>query len=549
MKFFTNNFNHIKFVALFLIVFLLFSNVAPCQREGQGISPFKVNCILPDIVEAESEFTITFEITKGGYIGPLKISQELTNGFKLVDDYIIDAEISINGQQFDITWKALPSGDIFSFDLTLSVANISKAVYPFHGAAHFYGFSIPYGEAITITHKTNTGMADDREGFIAPLSFGFEMPKEIIAGLEFTFVTIIHKEANYTSSGKLIQKWPPKMVPRPTTIKNADLSVSNNMVEISWDKFEARAYISIAYQVFAKENAAGVYPVFMHYTDSEGLSLVENVRVRVVDSPILKPDARVPKKENLHQLWFGHPTEIIQGDEFELSIFIQKGKNTQPGSLHLKLPSGCGIIPPNEERFSYNQHLGELLISWDNMPSSPVVEVKFIVDTKEVPRAVYLILAEFFLDGKLLATNSSYILISDEEQLSALKNQEKASSVTDGIDTLEMFSKMDSLLIQRQGLTGGGNQEGLVGFEPKVVNYRVQILASNKILPNVKRLLLSMNINEPFKNHYDGECYRYTVGIFKTKGECGEYLKFVQYKGFADAFIVKYIGDGPAEGD
>jgi hypothetical protein len=183
------------------------------------------------------------------------------------------------------------------------------------------------------------------------------------------------------------------------------------------------------------------------------------------------------------------------------------------------------------------------------MPSSPVVEVKFIVDTKEVSRAVYLILAEFYLDGKLLAINSSYILISDEEQLSALKNQEKASSVTDGIDTLEMFSKMDSLLIQRQELTSGGNQEGLVGFEPKVVNYRVQILASNKILPNVKRLLLSMNINEPFKNHYDGECYRYTVGIFKTKGECVEYLRFVQYKGFADAFIVKYIGDGPAKGD
>lgn len=544
----TNNISYIKLSLLLILVFSLLSSKVPCQSGGQGNSRYKINCLLPDVVEAESEFTITFEIIKGGYVGPLKIDHKLPNGFRLVEDNIINAEISTDRQQFEIIWKALPPDDIFSFDITLSVANISQAVYPFHGMAHFYDFSIPYGESVTVTSETNTNVAG-REGYIAPLSFGFEMPEEIIAGLEFTFVTTINKETNYTNSGKLTQKWPSRLVPMPTKIQNADLSISNNVVEISWDKLEVGTYFSIAYQVFAKENAAGFYTVLTNFLDSDGVKIVENVSVRVVNSPIQKPDARVPKKEKLHQLWCEHPTEVVQGKEFELSIFIQKGKNTQPGSLHLKLPPGCEIDVTGMEGFSYNQAFGELMISWDHMPSSPVVEVKSIVNTKEVTRAGYMILAEFFLDGKLMANSSSLILISDKEQLSVLKKQEKTLPVPNGIDTTEMFSKIDNLLKQWQESTKGLNQSETGKVEKNIVDFRVQILASKKMLPNLKRLLLSMNMDEPFNSYYDGEIYRYTVGKFNTRDDCVAYMKFVQNKGFADAFIVKYIDDGPAKGD
>jgi cell division protein FtsN len=54
-----------------------------------------------------------------------------------------------------------------------------------------------------------------------------------------------------------------------------------------------------------------------------------------------------------------------------------------------------------------------------------------------------------------------------------------------------------------------------------------------------------MNIHEPLKVNFDGEYYRYTVGEFNTSAQCSAYVKFLQSKGFADAFVRKYVGDEP----
>lgn len=55
-----------------------------------------------------------------------------------------------------------------------------------------------------------------------------------------------------------------------------------------------------------------------------------------------------------------------------------------------------------------------------------------------------------------------------------------------------------------------------------------------------------MNINETYSEHYDGEYYRYNVGMFKNRDECVEYLEYLHDKGFSDAFIKKYVDDDPS---
>jgi hypothetical protein len=183
------------------------------------------------------------------------------------------------------------------------------------------------------------------------------------------------------------------------------------------------------------------------------------------------------------------------------------------------------------------------------MPASPVFETDILVNTNQVNKAAYMITGSFQLEEKIVATTESHVLISDENQLAVLKKQEMDATTTGRIDTTEMFSKLDKLLSKWQESTGGAQKTGPIEKNAIGENYRVQIMASKTLLPNIKKLLLSMGINETYNQHYDGEYYRYTTGVFKKKEECAAYLKFIKGKGFADAFIVKYIDDAPATGD
>jgi hypothetical protein len=542
--------SHTILATIFIIALLFSTKLVHGQAERQSISVFNVNCVLPDVVETGSEFTVTYEIAKDvGYVGPFRIIQKLTNGFRLIDDTLAYAEISSDKQQFEIFYEHLPLGNTYSFDLTFAVGKISQAVYPFYGAAYFYGFSIPYGEPVMVMAPKEIDDFGDNEGFIGPLKIAFELPEKIVAGKEFTFITIFNKESGYLASGKIIQKWPDHFQPRATVLQNAGLKVTNNDVEISWDKLEQGTYFSIAYQVFVRKTANGIFPVISNFSDEHGLKLVENTGIFVVneDQPQIVDRAEI--QEKIHKVWFRHPTEVVFGSEFELTVFIQKGKYTGPGNLHVKLPLGCEIEIIGEQQYSYDISNGELLLNWDNMPASPVVEVRIVINTKKVSRAVYPIDAQFYRDEKVLASKSSHIIISDKLQLATLKKMDENLSVPDKTDTTEMFSKMDKLLNKWQESITGINKTDSKKNENIGENYRIQILASKQELPNIKKLLLSMNIKEYYNVHYDDEYYRHTVGVFKTRAECSEYLKFVRSKGFADAFVVKYIDGGPAKGD
>ncbi len=528
-----------------LILCSVITKPAISQNEEKPQSLFGVNCVVPAKVETESEFTILFEIDKdAGYVGPLTIVQNLPRGLNLITEDLQYAEISNDGQQFEVFWRNVPLGNIFSFELKIGIGNISPAVYPFNGIAHFYGFSIGYSKAIMIT-STAKNVGVEREGQLAPVHIDFEVPEKISAGREFTFVTIINKEANYICPGKIVQSWPKVFQPRPGSLHNAEFMIINNSVEISWGKLEQGEYFPIAYQVFVKETAQGVYPVISNFTDENGLKLIENKGIFVVPQEPDESEPPTAKKEEIHSIRLEHPTETIHGGDFDLSVFIQKGENTGPGSVHLMLPLGCEVDLVEGENLSYDQVDNEPIVSWDHMPASRVLEVEVVINTNHISKAAYLITASFITDEKVVATSKSHILISDENQLIALKKEELEATMTEMVDTTEMFSKLDKLLSEWQESTGGiqkeePSQKNLTGEE-----YRIQIFASKTALPNIKKLLLSMNINETYNEHYDGEYYRYNVGEFKTRDGCTEYLEYLHDKGFSDAFIKRYVDGEP----
>jgi len=540
-------FRNILFFSIVVVAFVFVSKAAHSQVEGQTNMQYNVNCIIPDFVEAGSEFSVTFEVSKEiGYVGPLRIVQDMPNGFRLIDDTLAYAEISTDKQRFEIFYKNLPLGDAYSFDLTFEVDQISQAVYPFHGLAYYYHKAISYGNPVKVESNSEVYEAYESEGHVTPLKMFFELPEEVIAGKEFTFVTTFKKEADYSASGKITQNWPGAFQPIATDLPNASMNLGNNNIEISWDKLNEGAYFSVAYQVFVRETARGVYPVFTRFIDEHGLKLIENTVVFVVNNEKTEIVSITEKKEKLYKIWIEYPTDVVHGSEFEFTVFIQKGKNTGPGNLNLKLPVGSEILSSSNEAYTYTPGYGKLVANWERLPASPVAEFRVTVNTKKIVKASYMISAEFLLDGDLKAAATGHIFISDENQLLAIKEPVEIVPEPDRIDTTRVFSRIDSLLQEWQESTVGVDQLKTGQVENPIENYRIQILASKKPLPNVQRLLLSMNINEPFDVHYDGEYYRYTVGRFKTKDECVEYSKYVIYMGFADAFIKRYLGNESA---
>jgi len=528
----------------FFCSILLFS-----QNENRIHQLFEVKCLLPDVVESGTEFMVEFEITKApGYVGPLTITQKLPSGFRLNSDSITHAELSSDHQKFEIFWEHLPLGNTYAFTLKFSVGNIAKAVYPFHGMAYFYGISVPYGSFLIVDPQQDQVSADGNEGHIAPVEISFELPEEIIPDIEFTFITSFKKSANYFASGRIIQKWPDAFQPIIGNLPNASMDISDNTVAVSWDKLGSGTYFSIAYQVKVKEFAGGVYPVITEYEDETGLKLVKNLGILISAIQSNKIETFTKKQASLNQLWFEYPKEVIHGSEFDFTVFIQKGKNTGPGRLWLMLPSGCSIKNIDAVDFTHDVVSGALNIQWGRLPASPVVEVQLSIETKNVRNAVYLILSEFYQSEQLLSSHADHLFISEKAQFDALNQiDEIALAAKEIVDTVNVFSRIDSLLMEWKKASGGSEQADQQNTEVPVENFRVQILASKKPLPNVKRLLLSMNITEPLNVHFDGEYYRYTVGEFKTAGKCSEYVKFIQGKGFADAFLRKYLGDEPAK--
>jgi hypothetical protein len=324
------------------------------------------------------------------------------------------------------------------------------------------------------------------------------------------------------------------------------MNISGNSVVISWEKLLPGKYFSIAYQVFVKENTQGVYPVITNFSDENGLRLIENTGIFVVTEKPSEAAGNTEKTAKLHAIKLEHPSEIIYGQDFLLSVVIQKGKNTGPGRLAMTLPVGCKVDSVMGDNLSFSQIKNEIAMLWEHMPASPVFEVKLLIKTKQAAKAAYPITASFVIDENVVATDESHILIADQKQLYALKQQDAESQFSEGIDTTELFSNLEKLLNNWQESTGSLGKKDTEQNKFSGTDYRIQILASKTMLLNVKKLLLSMDITETFNEHYDGEYYRYTVGMFSTKSDCAEYLKYLHEKGFSDAFVRKYVNGEPA---
>jgi len=502
---------------------------------------------MPTKIEAENEIAVSFELSKaGGYVGPMTIVQKLPGGFSLLTEDLPYAKISKDGHQLKIFWKNLPPGDTFSFELKFGIGKISPAAYPFNGVAYFFGFSFNYSKVVIVSSSTKN-TSNHSEGHLGPVQMGFTSPKKVVAGREFTFVTDIIKETNYVASGRLVQSWPKVFLPMPGNLQNAKSTVMNNDVEISWDRLGQGGSISVAYQVKVKENVHGLYPVITNFTDENGLKLIESKGILVVADESVKNDLPGKKIEKIFALRLENQMEVEQGNDFDLSVIIKKGGNTDPGDLVLNLPSGCKVMLVEGDNIAYKQVKNELTLSWGQLPAGPSFEILITLNTEKANKAAYLITADFMIKNKSVASAESHILISDENQLLAMKKIDLDAQMTAQVDTTEMFSKMDSLLSEWQASTGGLKKTGPAEKQFVGDDYRIQILASKSELPGIEKILHSMEIHETYNEHFDGEYFRYNVGIFKIREECDQYLEFLHAKGFSDAFIKKYVDGEPEE--
>lgn len=551
----------------FLFCFFWFANVAAAFSQSmEDTVKYDVEVIAPGTVENIDDIQVEFIVTKGNYTGPLRLKQQLPEGFSLISNPPENVNLEVDANQYLLSWSELPGGDKFRFVLRYKVTTEIAAVYPFPGEIMIDGNRFTFSASISVAPgerpgKENLGKAP------APVSLRFEYPDLIGQGQVFTFVTTFVKKQNYTTSGELLQVWPEGFTPQRVNISNAGFEIRGRLVVINWKQMANEPEFSIAYKVKADTLTGGTYPVITEYHDDNGLDFQENVGLFVQsDEQDLASKPLIP--ENPVHIEMQLPAEAYKNNLMEFSFQIRHPGVQGQAALHLKFPPGSALISCSVKGFTFDPASGMAICRWEELPEGALTRVSGRVDISGVKPAVYPVMAAFGYNAGEEVKGVGQLRVTNRPPE---KKKEKKMQQPPGVDTSAIFSRLDKLLedwknstspsTSEEGAakkTSGGTssadslrQEGL-GLKPVTQDrsddigmiktcYCIQVAASKTELPDLQERIIRMGIDLPLQLDYDGDWYRYMLGRFKMLREAINHLEIVRNKGFPDAFIVNYL--------
>lgn len=392
----------------------------------------------------------------------------------------------------------------------------------------------------------------------------FDHPPVIEAGSKFIFSVTFVKLPGYRPMGSIAQRWPAGFSPAPAALDYGKMQVDGQQVTISWEKLPGYGEVTFSYPVEVSRLSSGMYPVISEYKDVLGLFVNRTAGLQV--SGVVATDVTItpqPPVENVPariSLRAAHPLEIEQETFFEMEFTITKGKTVAPAQLEIKLPPGFRPAQNSGLNYSFNEPLGSMVVSWDNMPPNPSFQVTVGVEVGKPRHAVYPLCSRLIIDGRAAAMHSGYVFVSRElgaREAIDIPIETEFSEV----DTSGMFSDIDRLLYEWLAATSGMHPDTVKTLAeesapeaepveetppvetdtPEIIDYRIQVYASTVKTAGLREQFQTMGINEVLNADFDGRMYRYTLGKFTTRDAARDYLRFLQSKGIEDAFIVRYV--------
>jgi hypothetical protein len=425
---------------------------------------------------------------------------------------------------------------------------------------------IPFSDAEATTiadFEKDTIEVQDSEPL---LNIQFEHPAMVAPGEAFTFIIHLIKHPGFRPSGSITQYWPQGFLPREAALEQGTMNVKDRRVVIKWDKLPRHGQVSFSYPVDVMYIKGSTYPVITEYHDVVGVNLSRTTGLHVMEGEqeedIMPASVQTSEPSSAYSLTASYPLEVTQDNTFEIGFSVTKGKNVLPAELLIKLPPGFYPDPEFSLPHNFIQRSGVLVISWENMPASPVFEVPVRLSVAKPKHAVYPISAKFLINNEPVASFNKYIIVVKEVGQISFPDTLSRQTVPE-VDTTSMFSELDAVLnewVQHttsdQSLSKdkdtSGMQENTAGTDVDNISqavpdtesgtdFRIQIFASIVAMPGLADRFRDMGIYEKLNEDYDGSIYRYTLGVFADKADANEYLRFLQGKGFTDAFVVRYV--------
>lgn len=398
------------------------------------------------------------------------------------------------------------------------------------------------------------------------LDMQFEHPAMVAPGEAFTFTIQLTKHPGFRPSGSITQLWPKGFLPQKNELEHGTMTIEDRRVVIKWARLPKHGKVSFAFPVDVMQIKGSTYPVITEYRDVVGVNLNRTTGIHVMEGE--KRVADIPQHVQSvataaeYSLSASYPHEVKQEQSFEMVFTITKGKNVSSAELLIKLPPGFSPDPEFDLPNNFIQRSGMLVISWENMPASPVFEVPVRLYVAKPRHAVYPLSAKFLIKNEPVSSFNKYIIVVRETGQIIFPDT-ISQKMTPEVDTTSMFSELDAVLNEwvkqnapdpspgaakdtsltgeRTAGTDVDDNSQTVYAEDAGTNFRIQIFASVVSMPGLAEKYEKMGIYEQLNEDYDGRMYRYTIGVFADKASANEYLRFLQGKGFTDAFVVKYV--------
>lgn len=390
------------------------------------------------------------------------------------------------------------------------------------------------------------------------IELAFSYPEQVNAGDDFTFTIQVKKDAKYFIPGMISCKFFGGPMPKSVSIESVNISIENNTVYLEWDKLSSSNIISFSIPVSTGKNMQGVYPVKVDYIDDFGFRISDNVGVYVhnkTEAPLeLIIDTKI---NNPYSISLNYPEAISFDSLYPVNINVAKGKNTGKANIFVQLPPKSKLVTIDFDNYVFDVEKGNLLIKIESMPPGPDFDIHCMIQNTTKMQAVYPLRASVEFENNTEVYFNDFILVSDQPLLNpqnAAKTEGEIAGETSNTDmgkVDDMFSELDKLLdvwTKSTNVTAENQSDSIFKIETaqpsiaqdKIVFYSVQIIASAIEMPKAEAEIKELGITENLLEDYDGNIYRYTVGVFNTIEEAENLKIKLGGLGYPDAFVVEY---------
>lgn len=288
------------------------------------------------------------------------------------------------------------------------------------------------------------------------LQVDFKFPEVVMPGDVFTFESIIKKQSQHSTGGKFRFSWPDGFVPMLPESGKAVYKVIKNEMVVEWPAQSFPDDVSIAYPVQVNNVASGVYPVLTVLTVIGGLQIEKNTKIRVdVNKSGSFPQHTINATVGTFSLVLDYPREVVSGSQYDFAIKIRKNASTAKAVLKLSVPPFSDLQVVDYENYEYDKKSGKLTINWKNLPAVSEIDLTCRATSSGIPKAVYPLSAELFVDENLKAVFSNSIYITDKALATNSLTAEKSKKASPEAisDSLKLFAEMDELLNQWKNAT------------------------------------------------------------------------------------------------